>query len=534
MKRMHATFLCASLLATSVIFPMETATTVRSFAGRVSAAEIPSLDQLAADWMDVKTLRNFPATYNYWGGLMSTPNLTAYEWLTFPPYSQAGTTGELTVEGSPLAAMQSRWYPHQLLRRTVRDGVTFESTIRLPFEQQGVFCRLTLLNGAAAPRSLNLGLVFHGRVRYFDNTTPWATPWGRRAGWNDYTAPRPLDNSFEASALPGRQVLTVKDKLTPAAIAFAFVRVPDRLRTEREKGTAEWKITLARGATATIEYAAAIALDANTAAGAATRWAKSFDASFAETKSRWEQRWQAAFTPGNKDFSGHLPTLVTSDAKIRRVYYLSALVPQLLCRTNLPLNKRVFATGGPRASLTLMYFWDTSLSAHAWAMLEPVTMREHLARWLAMDLRQCYAVDYMSGKGAGPWYAANDWCVFRSVEAYLDVTGDKTFLGQTVAGKTVREHMVGIATAYTKLKRKDGLASYGENDNLLECAPEYIHCVASFNAANVHMLRRSAEYLDAADEKAPRRRSPRSGCQNPGCRARPLLARRRHMEHRAP
>jgi len=103
---------------------------------------------------------------------------------------------------------------------------------------------------------------------------------------------------------------------------------------------------------------------------------------------------------------------------------------------------------------------------------------------------------------SGQWYAANDWCVFRSVEAYVDVTGDKAFLGQTVAGKTVREHMVSIATAYTKLKRKAGLASYGENDNLLECAPEYIHCVASFNAANVHMLRRSAEYLDAADEKA--------------------------------
>ena len=103
---------------------------------------------------------------------------------------------------------------------------------------------------------------------------------------------------------------------------------------------------------------------------------------------------------------------------------------------------------------------------------------------------------------SGQWYAANDWCVFRSVEAYVDVTGDKAFLGQTVAGKIVREHMVSIATAYTKLKRKAGLASYGENDNLLECAPEYIHCVASFNAANVHMLRRSAEYLDAADEKA--------------------------------
>jgi hypothetical protein len=490
MKKKYASFLCAGLLATAVAFPTETAITVRSFAGQASAAQIPSLDELAADWMEVKTLCNFPATYNYWGGLLSTPNLTAFSCLAFPPYSQGGELGVLMVDGAPLATAYSRWYPYQLVRRTVRNGVTIESAIRLPFEQRGVFCRLALSNGTAKSRSLNLGLLFRGQVRQFAGATwAWTPPW-------------PGDNKFEVSVPPGRQLLAIKDRLSPAAIVFSFGRVPERLRAEGGKGTAEWNITLAPGATVMIQYAAAIARDAKTAAESAARWTSTFDASFAQAKARWEERWQAAFIPRNKHFSGHLPTLVTGDAKIRRVYYHGALVTQLLCRTNLPLNKRVFVTGGPRWSLTVTYFWDTGLSAHAWAMLEPVTMREHLAKWLAMDLRKCYAVDYMSGKGVGPWYAANDWSVFRSGEAYLDVTGDKKFLRQTVAGKTVLEHMVRIATAYAKLKCKAGLASYGENGNLLECAPEYIHCVASLNAANVHMLRRAAEYLDAAGEKA--------------------------------
>ena len=59
-----------------------------------------------------------------------------------------------------------------------------------------------------------------------------------------------------------------------------------------------------------------------------------------------------------------------------------------------------------------------------------------------------------------------------------------------------------LATAYEQLTPKDGLANYGENGNLLECGAAYIHRIPSLNAANVYMLRRAAEYLDAADQKA--------------------------------
>ena len=260
------------------------------------------------------------------------------------------------------------------------------------------------------------------------------------------------------------------DRSSPAAIAFAFVQMPDQLRIAGEQFAADWNLTIAPGTTLSIEYVAAIDKDARIATESARHWAKRFDQSFAQVKLRWEERWQATFTPGNKHFSGHLPTLLTSDAKIRRVYYEGVLASQLLCRTNLPVSKRVFVTGGPRWATTLMYFWDTGMWAETWAMLEPVTMKEHLARWLAMDIHRCYALDYVSGSGEGLWYAANDWSVFRCVEAYLDVTGDKAFLRRTVAGKTVLEHLTRLATAYLRLAPKDQLADYGENHNLLECA----------------------------------------------------------------
>ena len=53
-----------------------------------STGKIPSLDDLAGDWMQVDSLRSFPAVNNFVGGLQSTPNLTAFKFLTLPPYAQ--------------------------------------------------------------------------------------------------------------------------------------------------------------------------------------------------------------------------------------------------------------------------------------------------------------------------------------------------------------------------------------------------------------------------------------------------------------
>ncbi len=513
MRRFILPFVCGLLLVNFRLFAEDAAIVPPSACG-ASPIAVLSLDELAADWIDAGSLGNHPAVFNFWGGLKTESNLTAFEHLVFPPYSQGGGSAVLSVDGKPIRAEQSRWFPYQVLRRATRDGVILESAIRMPFEQQGLFCRLTATNRNAMPRTLNLALLFYGRVRSY-----------KPAAWNTWSTPNPGDGNFAAVA-PDRRVLTIHDNASPAAIAYAFVRVPDQLRVEGEHATADWHITLPPHASVTLDYAAAVATDGPTAAASATRWAKAFDENFQQAKTRWEQRWQAAFTPGNKHFSGHLPQLVTGDAKIRRVYYESALVPLLLLRTNLPASPHCFVTAGPQCANTLMYFWDTGMWANTWAMLEPAGMKQLVTKWLTLDLHgDVYALDCLSGLGGEKWYAANDWSVFRCVEAYLDGTGDRAFLRETINGKTVLEHMDRLATAYReftsdKLHRcrwcagelqeesnlhlpytPSVLADYGKNTHLLECAPAYEHRVPSFNATNVYLLRRTADYLEAAGRK---------------------------------
>ena len=153
MIRVIPLFLCAVLLVAFQLFAEDPVIHSPSLRGG-STVTVPALDQLAADWMDTQMLCNRPSVYNYWGGLKTTGNLTAFEFLTFPPYAQSGSSGEFAVDGEPLAATGSRWYPYQVVRRAVRDGMALESSIRLPFEQRGILCRVLIHNSDAVPRHL--------------------------------------------------------------------------------------------------------------------------------------------------------------------------------------------------------------------------------------------------------------------------------------------------------------------------------------------------------------------------------------------
>ena len=456
-------------------------------------AAVPTLDELAGDWMQVDSLSSLPAVNNFAGGLQTTRNLAAFELLTLPPYGQRGWAVELKLDGTPVKAIESRWYPFEVRRRATVNEVVMESAIRMPFEQNGVLTRITLQNKSAQPRTLNLGLNAFGRVRIYP-PEKWAT-------WN---TPRPTDGKFTATAAAGGKLLTISDQTTPTVTAYAFVQPPDELKAEGEKGLVKWTMTLAPGRSAVIEYAVGVGQDAPTVTKMTGRWASDFNGVFDEAKTKWEERWQAAFVPGNRHFSGHFPTLTTDDPKIRRVYYHGALVPLLMLRTTFPVNSRFFVTDSPWLGSTLSFFWLMEMWENAWAMLEPVTMKEQLLKWTAIDHHRTYAMDGLTGKGTDRWYAANDWSIFRCMEAYIGVTGDMAFLKQEANGKTILQRLDDIATYYEKrqLTKESPLANYGGAMELLECSPSYIEGVASLNAANVYMLRRTAEFQEQSGNPA--------------------------------
>lgn len=457
--------------------------------GTPPVALVPALDTLAADWIPTTGMAALPAISNAWGALRSTGNLAAVDSLTFAPYACSGELGVLQVDGQPVAASQSRWHPAQLERQGSAGTLQVASAVRMPLEQRGLLGRIAVRNTGATARSVDLLLGFALGVRRHADSE-----WAR---WDSPHGAPGNQGTVSGEALLGL------DGASGAAMAVAFSRGGAAVAAANGSGSARWQVSLAAGETMVLGFALAVAPQPGDALQLATQWAASFEASFDAALIAMEARWQQMFTPGNGVFSGHLPILETDDGSLRSVWYRSALSAFSLARTNLPLARPVFTTLAPVHGLTLSYFWDTEMFSAVFAMLEPSSLKATLRRWLALDLHapDVYALDNLSQQPAGVWYAANDWAVFRSVESYLAATGDAAFLGEAIAGTTVLERLVGIATAYRALVAPGSvLASYGENENLLETAPTYIHRVASFNAGNVYLLRRAAALLQAGGQ----------------------------------
>jgi hypothetical protein len=128
-------------------------------------------------------------------------------------------------------------------------------------------------------------------------------------------------------------------------------------------------------------------------------------------------------------------------------------------------------------------------------------MKATLRRWLVQNVRsgQVIFLTDTNGFDAKTYdsitgYAFNACTIFKTALDYLRVTGDLAFLDEKLEnGKTVLQRMDEMATDWKTLVLPDSpLANYGENGNLLECAPTYIGRVSSCNAQNVWMMRQDA------------------------------------------
>jgi len=223
-----------------------------------------------------------------------------------------------------------------------------------------------------------------------------------------------------------------------------------------------------------------------------------FDAVAASTGAEWNAQLTAAFTPGNSVFSGHVPTLVTSDENVKRLYH-SAVLSALYFRRTTPhsVYGTTYVTLAPRYWETTTFLWDISLSAMLLAMLDPAILRRMMETWMTLDVHQHFGTEFLTGAGVGPWYSVNDYAMSRMAKEYLRWTGDRAWLDKEVGGMKVFDRLVSYAEHWRDLDtNKHGLADYGGVSNLLEAVSSYVHEVAGLNAANVHNLRFAAELFE--------------------------------------
>ena len=292
--------------------------------------------------------------------------------------------------------------------------------------------------------------------------------------------------------------VTIADDCSAARASYSFNHAPTSVQTAGAGARANWALRLEPRQTITIGVVCAYGDDALEAAAAA-RAARNFSSALASSEAGYRRLWRSMFTPGNPHFSGHLPTLKTANQGLSKSYYMAALLALYLRNTRVSASEPVFLTGGPRLGPTATYFWDHTEWSRLYALLEPVGLRSWLHRALSSPYDSAFGFDTRNGGPLGNDYAANHYALFRLVEHYICITADLAFLDEQAGPATVLGHLSRMARGWqARQTTATGgvLADFGADPwTLLECVPNYVNAVASFNAAYVGMTRSLAGLL---------------------------------------
>ncbi len=460
---------------------------------------IPGLSDLASDRLvhHYRDLFNPPEAMNEWGRLKVAKSVSGMIAVSFPPYACCGipqipfspgnlTTCELFLNDRllnsyppPAGRAAYTWYPHRVLREAEVEGLRFTTTTFLPSKQRAAAESLEVKNERGERRKILLGFDLRAGVTV------------KREGWL-VDSPAEGDNRLTPDEARGCVVFEAQH-----SSAFSVQGVSPRPRRIEQKRMLIYDFVLEAGETRTFHYLNVLGESHDEVLANYDRLQAGFAEILKENEETFARFLRSAFTPGNSEFSGHLPQLVTSDPALWKLYYAGF--------TNLLFSRRaspdsVYGTTYltiPHVLPTLSFIWDTMLTSLSLSMLDPEPLRRLVENWLTVDMHQHQATDYLTGNGVGPWYAVNDMGILRCAHDYLRVTGDWAWLDKNVNGKPALEHLVEHALYWKQLdKFGHGLADYGEMNDLLEVISTYLHEGAAMNAGNVYGMRLVASLLE--------------------------------------
>jgi TAT (twin-arginine translocation) pathway-exported protein len=453
----------------------------------------PALSDLASDRLTYRfrDLFNCPAAMNEFGYAQVTKSVSAITAISFPPYGCCGVpetawspgfllTCELFLDGKFLAIapppegnVEYQWFPHCVVRSQTAEQLRFTTKMFVPGKRRAVAQSITVKNVGRAQRKFTLG--FDMRAAVAKKTKAWFT-----------NSPGEADNKITWDAQRG--CLLFEAKHSEAAAAQGFHPVPARMEHRR---MLIFEMELGPGQEKQINFIAAVAANGKEALDHYDELQSKFAVLEKENDSSFTSLVNAAFTPGNSEFSGNLPRLVTNNEALWKLYN-NGFANLLFARRVSPdsVYGPTYITLSGHVLPTLAFPWDTSLSSLALALLDPAPLRTLVEVWAKNGMHEHLATDYITGEAVGPWYAVNDTAIVRCAWRYICVTGDMAWLDKGVGDRTVLEHLEEHALYWKKLDRNGhGLGDYGGIENLLEVVSTYVHEVAGMNANNVHSMR---------------------------------------------
>ncbi|NDL57974.1 hypothetical protein [Phytoactinopolyspora mesophila] len=474
----------------------------------MTSPDIPTVHDLTSDVMTHRfdDMFNPPGLTNFLGAVQVDHDVVAVRSVNFPPFSHGDTvTGALYLDGRLLrsfgCAVEVVWRPDRVERHCVVDGLLIETVTVCPPGELGVVVDIRVTNQGDVARTVSLGLSTASTV------TASGKPW---------LASSPPGEPNTLEAVPG--LAAVLGRGTSAAVSV------QGWAAQRDSGDdpdpapgngprmLPTRLTLQPDETGRVGYVHVVGGSEDEALAAFGRLADDVPAAVEAAETEWNRQLEAVFTPGSGEFSGSMPILRTSSDALRKLYWWGVVGTMWFRRDSAAsVMGRTYDTLTPRYWQTTTFIWDYSLSSMVHALLDPEPMRRHIEHWVTTDIHTHFGTEWQAGAPVGNWYSVNDYAMTRLVRDYVRFSGDRDFLGRSLAAadgptRPVAAHVGDWAEAWKGLRAGSALADYGEIDNLLECVSTYVHEVASLNAANVWCMRAAAEVAELTGDDAGAKR----------------------------
>ncbi len=414
----------------------------------------------------------------------------------FMPTCECFLDGRLLAAWSrPAGMIEFQWFPHQVVRQTEIEGLHLRTELFLPSLRRAAAMRIEVRNDSDRKRSGTLGFSLVANIakaNFNINGRPGFLG-SAAGGYTDDPDALPLaeplcETDNEATPLPEEGGILFRARHSTAWCMQGFSRQP---RATPQARHAVFDYTLAPGATDTLFFVSALGGTRESAERDYREILADFDAIQAASHARWAQRLKNVYTPGNEEFSGHLPTLETRDPALWKLYHMG-MMTALFCRTTTPAS--VFGAaylavrGQQRPSR--VYIWDMALASRCLALLDPVALRRFLEQWFQQHPDRHMDLDFVTGKSVENHYATNQMMLVYAAQNYLEATDDYGWLDATVGKQTILQHLRDASLFWQgrQGRRGWGLADHSDSD-LLEVVSTYHGVVAALQAGNIHAMR---------------------------------------------
>ena len=401
-------------------------------------------------------------------------NVAGISGLWSPPYVSSNFMFDGRIAGQRIPTTKWKWRPYQVERQGKLGDVSVASTTTLIYGHRAAVVSFQVENSGDAAVPLEFFTL-----AWLDSVRDW-----------DFARP---DSRTEALPDASGSLLTLRQG------DMAIVVGVDSQETAWEvSGNLGHAVTsIPANQSSTISVVVTIGAADEAAASVATILAD-VAGSLAAAKKEYARQVDALFEK--------LPTLDSDNAQLVR-WYNRSLVHLLTNRWELPdfVLQPYYSTGGMNGGCVANYLWDFGEPWELFPLYDAPASRAHIKHFLSLDLMKHFNFMPITGEANGPWYMVNQEKIIGLVYYYVLLTGDKTFLDDTVDGKSILDHMVLHAMFGDDVSKPMALIDYGPSGSHLELrrGMPYNHVSPDLNARRYANYLRAATLCDLAGKPAP-------------------------------